>query len=184
MFVVNAFPRVTKISRNGNLLSLSVNYMFGCRELINLKNFLTQQKSLIHISFVIYRVEILQPNFFPMAKGHVGQRRKQRGAHRYTIYLFIGTRCLAQDPKGCPSLHHLSAHRDTLASVGPKGEPIATPSICSQGHVGKRSIQRGAHSYTIYLIIWTRWLAQDPKGSPSQYHLSVHSDTLTSIGPQ
>ena len=80
-------------------------------------------------------------------------------AHRYTIYLFIGTRWLAYCTKGSLSLHNLSAHRDTLASVGPKGEHIATPSICSQGHVGKRSIQRGAHSYTIYLIIWTRCLA-------------------------
>ena len=52
-------------------------------------------------------------------------------AHRYTIYLFIGTRWLAYCTKGSLSLHNLSVHRDTLPSVGPKGVPIVTPSICS-----------------------------------------------------
>ena len=59
-------------------------------------------------------------------------------AHRYTIYLFIGTRWLALDPKGNPSLHQLSVHRGTLAGVG---------------------IQETTHRYTIYLFIGTRWLA-------------------------
>ena len=52
-------------------------------------------------------------------------------AHRYTIYLFIGTRWLALDRNRSPSLHYLSVHRNTLASQGHKGVSIATPPICS-----------------------------------------------------